>query len=41
MKPRERVFSALEHVWPDRVPRFEVWIDAFVDELGDGDLAAA
>jgi uroporphyrinogen decarboxylase len=40
MKPRERVFAALEHERPDRVPRFEIWIDAFVDELGGGDLAA-
>ena len=27
MKPRERVFVALEHREPDRVPRFEIWID--------------
>jgi uroporphyrinogen decarboxylase len=41
MTPRERVFSALRHQTPDRVPRFEVWIDALVDELGGGDLASA
>jgi uroporphyrinogen decarboxylase len=41
MKPRERVFAALQHERPDRVPRFEVWIDAFVDEVGGGDLAMA
>jgi uroporphyrinogen decarboxylase len=41
MKPRERVFAALEHEQPDRVPRFEIWIDAFVDELGGSDSAAA
>jgi uroporphyrinogen decarboxylase len=35
------VFAALRHERPDRVPRFEVWIDAFVDELGSGDLAEA
>jgi uroporphyrinogen decarboxylase len=37
MQPRERVFTALAHRVPDRVPRFEIWIDAFVDELGHGD----
>jgi uroporphyrinogen decarboxylase len=41
MTPRERVFAALNHRQTDRVPRFEVWIDAFVKELGDGDLATA
>ena len=41
MTPRERVFAALNHQQPDRVPRFEVWIDAFVEELGGGDLASA
>ena len=41
MKPRDRVFAALQRERPDRVPRFEVWIDAFVDELGGGDPAAA
>jgi uroporphyrinogen decarboxylase len=40
MKPRERVFAALEHREPDRVPRFEVWIDNddLVAKVGDGDL---
>ena len=29
MKPRDRVFAALEHRTPDRVPKFEIWIDPF------------
>jgi uroporphyrinogen decarboxylase len=37
MKPRERVFAALDHREPDYVPRFEIWIDAFLDQLGHGD----
>ncbi len=37
MTPRERVWAALRHQQPDRVPRFEIWIDAFADALGDGD----
>lgn len=41
MKPRERVRAALEHRLPDRVPRFEIWIDAFFDEWGGGDPARA
>lgn len=42
MKPRERVFRALEHQEPDRVPRFEVWInDDVVEELGQEDLQSA
>jgi uroporphyrinogen decarboxylase len=41
MKPRERVFAALQKERPDRVPRFEVWIDALIDELGGGNLASA
>jgi len=42
MKPRERVFTALEHQEPDRVPRFEIWIDdCMVDELGQNDLQSA
>ena len=43
MKPRERVFAALEHREPDRVPRFEVWIDndELVAHVGDGDLQRA
>jgi len=42
MKPRERVFAALEHEEPDRVPRFEIWInDDIVSELGFEDLQTA
>jgi uroporphyrinogen decarboxylase len=41
MKPRERVFAALQHQKPDRVPRFEIWIDALLDELGQDDPAGA
>lgn len=37
MNSRERVWAALHHDQPDRVPRFEIWIDAFLDELGGGD----
>ena len=33
MKPRERVFRTLQHQEPDRVPRFEIWIDALFDEM--------
>jgi len=41
VKPRERVFAALQHQEPDRVPRFEIWIDGLLDELGQDDPAAA
>ena len=42
MKTRERVLTALEHQEPDRVPRFEVWInDDMVAELGENDLQSA
>jgi len=41
MKPKERVFAALQHNVPDRVPRFEIWIDALLDELGQNDPVAA
>jgi uroporphyrinogen decarboxylase len=41
MKPRERVFAALNHREPDRVPRLEIWIDALLDVLGGGDAQAA
>jgi uroporphyrinogen decarboxylase len=41
MKPRERVFAALQHQEPDRVPRFEIWIDALLDELSQTDPASA
>lgn len=37
MKPRERVLAALRHELPDRVPRFEIWIDALFDKLGQHD----
>lgn len=41
MLPRERVLTALRHGTPDRTPRFEVWIDAFVADFGLPDTAAA
>lgn len=41
MNPRERVLAALTHQMPDRVPLFEIWIDALSDELGQGDATAA
>ena len=41
MKPRERVFAALQRQEPDRVPRFEIWIGALLDELGQDDPASA
>ena len=41
MKPRERVLVALQHQKPDRVPRFEIWIDARLDELGQTDVPSA
>lgn len=34
MKSRERVKAVLDGEIPDRIPRFEVWIDALYDELG-------
>jgi uroporphyrinogen decarboxylase len=37
MKPRERVFAALKRQIPDRVPRFEIWIEALLPELGQRD----
>ncbi|MHC4564896.1 MAG: uroporphyrinogen decarboxylase family protein [Planctomycetota bacterium] len=37
MKRRERVFAALRNQEPDRVPRFEIWIDGLFNELGNGD----
>jgi uroporphyrinogen decarboxylase len=37
MKPRERVLAAMNHRIPDRVPRFEVWIDALCGEVGHSD----
>lgn len=41
MLPRERVLTALQHGIPDRTPRCEVWIDAFVADFGFPDTAAA
>jgi len=41
MTSRERVLAALEHRMPDRVPRFEIWIDDLLVELGEDDPAAA
>jgi hypothetical protein len=41
MKPRERVFAALQHKIPDRVPRFETWIDASLEALGQTDPVSA
>ncbi|MCJ7623280.1 MAG: uroporphyrinogen decarboxylase family protein [Anaerolineaceae bacterium] len=41
MKPRERVFAALNLQIPDRVPRVEGWIDALLDDLGQQDLQSA
>lgn len=41
MTPRERILAALHHQPVDRVPRFEIWIDALLDELGQSDPAAA
>jgi uroporphyrinogen decarboxylase len=41
MNSRERVLAALRHEQPDWVPRFEIWIDAFLDELGGGDAVRA
>ncbi len=37
MNSRERVHVVLEGKVPDRVPRFEVWIDGLFDELGVSD----
>jgi len=41
MIPRERVLAALEHRETDRIPRFEIWIDALLDELGQSDVPSA
>jgi len=41
MNARERVLAALRHEQPDCVPRFEIWIDAFLDQLGEGDSVRA
>lgn len=41
MKPRDRVLAALNHELPDRVPRFEIWIDALIDGLELADPVSA
>jgi uroporphyrinogen decarboxylase len=41
MNSRERVIAALERRQPDRVPRFEIWIDALLSDLGQDDPASA
>jgi uroporphyrinogen decarboxylase len=41
MLPRERVMATLLRRQPDRVPRFEIWIDALLEELGQDDPASA
>ena len=40
MKPRERVLAALAHREADRESRFEISIDALLDELGQADAPA-
>lgn len=37
MLPRERVLAALAHRPVDRVPRFEIWIDGLLPQLGQPD----
>jgi uroporphyrinogen decarboxylase len=37
MNSKERVHAVLQGKKPDRVPRFEVWIDGLFDELGVSD----
>ncbi|MFH2040226.1 MAG: uroporphyrinogen decarboxylase family protein [Chloroflexota bacterium] len=41
MNSRERVHAVLERKPPDRIPRFEVWIDGLFDELGVDDPYSA
>jgi uroporphyrinogen decarboxylase len=41
MKPKERVLAALHHKIPDRIPRFEIWIDGLLAELGQPDVQSA
>ena len=41
MVPRERVRATLHHKEPDRVPRFEIWIDTLHQDLGQRDPVAA
>lgn len=40
MTPRERVRTVLQRGIPDRVPRFEIWIDGLLAELGQPDPLA-
>lgn len=39
MKPRERVLATLKHKTTDQIPRFEIWIDALVNELGQKNIS--
>ncbi|MEN8171790.1 MAG: uroporphyrinogen decarboxylase family protein [Chloroflexota bacterium] len=41
MNQRDRVLAALQHNMPDRIPRFEIWIDALLDELGQDNVPSA
>ena len=41
MKPRERILATLEGRLPDRVPRFEIWIDTQLPGLATRDPARA
>ena len=41
MNSRERVHAVLNHKTPDRIPRFEVWIDALYQDLGVSDPYSA
>src|SRR5512137_804870 len=41
MNSRERVHAILSGRTPDRIPRFEVWIDALYQELGVSDPYSA
>lgn len=34
MTPRERVLAVFHHKMPDRIPKFEIWIDGLYDALG-------
>jgi len=37
MTPKERIFAALRYERPDQTPRFEIWIDGLLRELGQND----
>ena len=41
MNSRERVHAVLGRKTPDRIPKFEVWIDGMFDELGVSDPYSA